>query len=158
MEDNVIFKENRYKSNIYKCLNDNNIKLKGLLFLVNFQAERFDSNEQETLLFFNSLFPVKRFWNNLIIIFTHVFDDPDGDDLEDMMNERNNATSKILTQLMEKVQNVSYKVDSNNLTFEYFNSFSPVKNERQKKRNLEVQKQLEVDLKKFIYKDPIYDD
>ena len=91
VEDNVIYKENRnikvYKDNINKFLYDNFIELKGMLFLVNFQEERFDSSEQEVLLILISLFPVKRFWNNLIIIFTHVFDDPDGDDLEDMMKK-----------------------------------------------------------------------
>lgn len=60
---------------ITKVVSENKIHIKGILFLVNFQNERFDVDEQEALLNYNRVFPLKRFWKNLIVIFTHHFED-----------------------------------------------------------------------------------
>ena len=51
---------------IQKVISWYNIRIKGILFLVNFQNERFDADEQEALLKYNQIFPLKRFWKNII--------------------------------------------------------------------------------------------
>ena len=42
------------------------ILIKGILFLINFQKERIDKSEQEALIKYNQVFPLKRFWKNII--------------------------------------------------------------------------------------------
>jgi len=48
-----------------KVISEQKINIKGILFLTNFQNERFDADEQEALLKIHSVFPLKRFWINL---------------------------------------------------------------------------------------------
>ena len=56
--------------NITEVISKENILLKGILFLVNFRNEWFDSDEQKALMRYNQLFPLRRFWKNLIVIYT----------------------------------------------------------------------------------------
>ncbi len=84
------------------------IHIKGILFLVNFQDERFDADEQYALLEYNRIFPLKDFWKSLSIIYTHFYPDPDDDKTEEeMMEERTISNSEIFSELMEKVKKVS---------------------------------------------------
>ena len=49
---------------INKKISGEKIHIKGILFLINFQNKRFDADEQEALLNYNTLFPLKNFWKN----------------------------------------------------------------------------------------------
>ena len=143
-------------NNITQVITRENIRLKGILFLVNFQNERFDADEQNALLRYNQLFPLKRFWQNMIIIFTHHFGDPDGDSKEDMKENRDESNGKIFENLMEKVKEVSDVINYRDLNIKYFNSYSPVKNDKQKKKNLKVKEELEIELDELSKTDPLF--
>ena len=110
---------------------------------MNFQNERFEENEQNALLIYNQLFPLKRFWQHLIIIFTHYFGDSDEDSKEEMKENIDNSNGKIFEKLMEKVKEVSDVINYRDLNIKYFNSYSPIKNDKQKK-NLKFKEELEI--------------
>ena len=150
------YNENIY-AKIYDYLKENNINLKGLIFLINFLNERFDAIEQDALLSLNKLFPVKRFWKNLIIIFTHCYACPDGDTVEEMMESRNNTNREIFCRIMDKVKNISDKIDYNDLIIKYFNSFWPIKNEKKKEANIKVRNELEEVLNILINRESLMD-
>lgn len=141
---------------ITKVISEQGIHIKGILFLVNFQNERFDADEQEALLNYNKVFPLKRFWKNLIVIFTHHFADPDGDDEEEMKRNRDKSNSEIFSKIMDKVKNVSNVIDYKELKIKYFNSYCPVKNEKQKNKNIKVRDELEVLLDNLINSEPLF--
>lgn len=87
-----------------KKYSDEKIHIKGILFLVNFQLERFDESEQRALISYNKIFPLKRFWKHLIVIFTHDYSDPNGDTPDEMRQSRDESNSLIFSKLMEKVK------------------------------------------------------
>ena len=119
--------DKKHLKNIEETISKEKIHIKGMLFLVNFQEERFDGSEQEALLNYNKIFPLKKFWEHLVVIFTHWFPDPNGDSLEEMIESRNESNGKLFKNLMEKVKDVSNVIDYKNLKFKYFNSYCPVR-------------------------------
>ena len=142
--------------NITEVISKENIRLKGILFLVNFQNERFDSDEQKALLRYNELFPLRRFWKNIIIIFTHNFGDPDGDSKEEMKAQRDISNGIIFSKIMDKVKNVSDVIKYNELKIKYFNSYSPTKNDNQIKKNIIVRDELEKELNLLCETEPLF--
>ena len=142
--------------NITEVISNENIRLKGILFLVNFQNERFDSDEQKALIRYNQLFPLRRFWQNLIVIFTHHFADPDGDTENEMRANRDETNGKIFSNIMDKVKEVSDVIDYKELRVKYFNSYSPVKNDKQKNKNIKVRDDLEIDLDYLTNTEPLF--
>ena len=142
--------DSEHLKEIEMAINKENIHIKGILFLVNFQNERFDSDEQEALLKYNQLFPLKRFWKNIIVIFTHHFADPDGDSEIEMKQARDKSNGDIFSNLMNKVKDVSDVINYKDLNTKYFNSYSPVKTDKQKLKNIKVRDELEVELNKLI--------
>ena len=148
--------DNIHLDQIEKAISKENIHIKGILFLVNFQNERFDADEQEALLKYNQLFPLKRFWKNIIIIFTHYYHDPDGDDEEEMKVARDKSNAAIFEKLMEWVKEVSDIIDYSQLSTKYFNSFSPIKKDSQIKKNIKVRDELEIELDKLISSPPLF--
>ena len=64
---------------ITKSISDEKIRIKGILFLINFQNKRFDADEKEVLLNYNTLFPLKNFWKYVVIVYSHFFADPIND-------------------------------------------------------------------------------
>ena len=148
--------DNIHLDGITKVISEQNIHIKGILFLVNFQNERFDADEQEALLKYNEVFPLKKFWQNLIVIFTHHFADPDGDDEEEMKSNRDKSNGEIFCKIMDKVKNVSDVIDYKGLKIKYFNSYSPEKNEKQKKKNVKVRDELEIVLDNLIQSEPLF--
>lgn len=50
-----------------------NIKIKGLLFLTNFQSERLDASEQKTLMDYIKMFPLKDFLEENYFCFYTLF-------------------------------------------------------------------------------------
>ena len=148
--DNVHLKEINEKIWIEK------IQIKGIIFLVNFQNERFDLSEQEALINYNKIFPLQKFWKHIFVIFTHYFADPDGDTEEEMKKIKDESNRIILGQIMEKVKNVSDVIDYNSLTTKYFNSYCPVKTEKQKAKNEKNKKELEIILEELSQKEPLF--
>lgn len=148
--------DNIHLDGITKQISNEKIHIKGILFLVNFQNERFDADEQEALLTYNKVFPLKRFWKNLIVVFTHHFADPDGDNEEEMKTNRDKSNGEIFSKIMEKVKNVSDIIDYTNLKIKYFNSYSPVKNEKQRKKNIKVRDELEILLDELSKNEPLF--
>ena len=148
--------DNIHLSQIEKVISKEKINIKGILFLVNFQNERFDADEQEALLKYNELFPLRRFWKNIIIIFTHHFADPDGDDEEEMKQARDKSNGEIFSKLMQRVQKVSDVINYRDLNTKYFNSYSPVKKENQRLKNIKVRDELEIELDKLSQYPPLF--
>ena len=148
--------DNIHLDGITKVISKQNIHIKGILFLVNFQNERFDADEQEALLKYNEIFPLKKFWQNLIVIFTHHFADPDGDNEEEMKSNRDKSNGEIFCKIMDKVKNVSDVIDYKGLKIRYFNSYSPEKNEKQKIKNVKVRDELEIVLDNLIQSEPLF--
>lgn len=56
-------------------ISNENIKIKGLLYLSNFQSVRLDESEQSTLIDYIKMFPLKDFRKRIIFVFTHYFGD-----------------------------------------------------------------------------------
>ena len=148
--------DNEHLKNITNTIRQQNVHIKGILFLVNFQNERFDSDEQEALINYNTIFPLRNFWKHIIIVFTHHFADPDGDTEEEMKKGREKSNAEIFSNIMKKVQSVSDVIDYQNLTIKYFNSYSPIKNEKQRTKNKLVKKELEIEINKLCQKEPLY--
>ena len=148
--------DNEHLKGITNTIRQQNVHIKGILFLVNFQNERFDSDEQEALINYNTIFPLRNFWKHIIIVFTHHFADPDGDTEEEMKKEREKSNAEIFSNIMKKVQSVSDVIDYQNLTIKYFNSYSPIKNEKQRTKNKLVKKELEIEINKLCQKEPLF--
>ena len=130
---------------ITKAISKEKIHIKGILFLINFQNKRFDADEQEALLNYNTLFPLKNFWKCVVIVYSHFFADPNDDfDEEEMKNERRINNSKIFKELMEKVKAVSDTISYDDLKIKYFNSYSEATNNKKKKSNDRTRDELEV--------------
>ena len=128
--------DNIHLEGITKAISDSKIHIKGILFLVNFQSERFDASEQEALLNYNTVFPLKSFWKSLVLVYTHFYSDPNEDDDEETMKEsRSVSNGEIFESLMEKVKGVSDTISYKDLKIKYCNSYSEPKNNKNKKMN-----------------------
>ena len=133
------------------------IHIKGILFLVNFQNKRFDADEQEALLSYNKLFPLKKFWSSLVIVYTHFYADPnEDDDEEEMMKKRSITNSEIFNTIMDKVKEVSDVISYDDLKKKYFNSYSKVTNNNKKKSNERTRDELENLFDELIKSDPLF--
>ena len=129
---------------ITKAISDENIHIKGILFLVNFQNKRFDADEQEALLNYNTLFPLKNFWKSLVVVYTHFYSDPNEDEDEEQMKaQRSISNGEIFEKIMEKVKGVSDVISYNDLKIKYFNSYSEANNNKKKKSNERTRDELE---------------
>ena len=148
--------DNIHLKDIEKKVSDEKIHIKGILFLVNFQLERFDRSEQEALVSYNALFPLRRFWKHLIVIFTHDYADPNGDSPEEMKQIRAESNGEIFCKLMDRVKNVSDIIEYKDLKVKYYNSYSPVRNERQKIQNNKNKDDLEILLNELSQTEPLF--
>jgi len=141
---------------IKEKISNEKIHIKGILFLVNFHEERFDNSEQEALINYNALFPLRRFWKHLIVVFTHGYADPDGDTFEEMMQSRDESNGIIFSRLMERVKDVSDTIRYKEMEIKYYNSYSPVKNDKQKKQNEKNKEDIENLFNELIQKEPLF--
>ena len=151
--------DNIHVDKIIKLVKEENIGMKGILFLVNFQGERFDADEIETLINYNKIFPLKRFWQHILIIFTHHYCDPNGDTLDEMKNDKDSSNKELFAEIMEKVKNVSDVINYNDLKTKYFNSYWPIKEKNkdmQISANSENRKSLEKSLDELSQKEQLY--
>ena len=148
--------DNIHLKGINEAISKEQIHIKGILFLINFHSQRFDESEQKALLSYNQIFPLKRFWKHLIVIFTHCFSDPNGDTIEEMRQSRDESNRIIFSKLMDKVKNVSDVINYKELRIKYYNSYSPVKNVTQKIQNNQNKKDLEMLINDLCTKEPLF--
>ena len=142
---------------ISKTISDEKIHIKGILFLVNFQHERFDASEQGALLNYNKIFPLKTFWKHMIVIYTHFYADPYGSETEeDMILSRTESNKEIFSKIMEKIKEVSDVIEYEDLKKKYFNSFTEPKNDIQKKINNENRAELQKLLNDLSESEPLF--
>ena len=143
---------------IEEVVSKEKIHIKGIFFLVNFQLERFDESEQKALIDYNKLFPLKRFWKHLVVIFTHVYSDPNGDSEEEKKKMRDESNGIIFSNLMEKVKDVSDVIDYKELNIKYYNSYSPIREDRkgQVEQNNKNKKDIENLMKDLCSKKPLF--
>ena len=143
---------------ITKAISEEKIHIKGILFLVNFQLERFDESEQKALIDYNKLFPLKRFWKHLVVIFTHVYSDPNGDSEEEKKKMRDESNGIIFSNLMKKVKDVSDVIDYKELNIKYYNSYSPIRKDRegQVEQNNKNKEDIEKLMKDLCSKQPLF--
>ena len=151
--------ENKNNDDIKKIisiLTAENIHIKSIFFLINFQKERIDLVEGNVLLNYNMLFPSKMFWNNLIIIFTHYYSELKGEDKEKIKERLENSNEKFFNNLMDKIKGVSGIINYNELNIKYYNTNWPIKNEQMKNENIKIKNELEYILSNLIEKEPLY--
>ena len=149
--------DNIHLEGITKAISDSKIHIKGILFLVNFQSERFDASEQEALLNYNTVFPLKSFWKSLVLVYTHFYSDPNEDDDEETMKEsRSVSNGEIFESLMEKVKGVSDTISYKDLKIKYCNSYSEPKNNNKKMNNDKTREQLESVFDELSKNPPLY--
>ena len=144
------------KEQIIKLISETKIKIKGLFFLSNFQNERFDFSEQNSLLEYNSIFPLKEFWKRIIFIFTHYYGDPDGDSEEEIKKRAEYTLSKIFQEIMNKVQGVSDTLSFTLINKKYINIYSKEKNKKQCENNLKVRNELIAEIIKYNTLTPMF--
>ena len=156
-------KENIDQNHLYeitKAIADENIHIKGIFFLVNFQAKRFDTDEQEALLYYNTLFPLKNFWKSLVVVvvvYTHFFSEPNEDeDEEEMKAQKTISNGEIFEKIMEKVKDVSDVISYKDLKIRYFNSYSEANNKKKKKSNDRTREELEVIFEELSKNSPLF--
>ena len=149
--------DDKHLQGITKVISDEKIHIKGILFLVNFQKPRFDFDEQDALLNYNRIFPLKNFWQNLIVIYTHFYSDPnEDDDEEEMIKKRSESNGKIFERLMEKVKDVSDVISYDDLKKKYFNSYSAPNNNKKRKINDKNREELELIFDELIKSGPLF--
>lgn len=149
--------DNKHLQGITKVISDEKIHIKGILFLVNFQKERFDSDEQNALLNYNKIFPLKNFWNCLVVIYTHFYADPNEDeDEESMIQSRSESNGAIFETIMEKVKDVSNVISYKDLKKKYFNSYSVASNNKKKKNNDKTREEMEIIFEELSKNEPLF--
>ena len=131
------------------------IQLKGVLFLINFIHERMDFEEEDTLIILNKLCPFKDFWKHLLIIYTHYFEDPDGDSLEEIKEQRYESEAYIFQSIMSKGKEFSDIKGYKEIRKIYLNSFWPIRKLKQEEKNKETRKKLEKEIEEMIFMDSL---
>jgi len=130
-----------------KIISKEKIHIKGILFLINFQDERFKLNkyEEEVLLNYNTIFPVKNFWKNVVIIYTHFFLDPNEDQNEKEEIERRVAFMDYIFEekIKQKIKAVSDFISFKELKIKFLNSHSEPKSNIGKQSNERTREELE---------------
>ena len=151
-----INKDNEHKNLTNDLIAKEDIKLKGILFLSNFQNERFDYSEINTLLQYNAFFPLKNFWEYVVLIFTHFYGDPDGFTKEELKEKSDSNLSSIFEDIMKKVYNVSNPVKFSQLKKIYVNIHSKIKNKKNENDNKKYREQIINDIFILQKKEPMF--
>ena len=120
------------------------------------QNERFNFSEQNTLIEYNGIFPMKDFWRRIILIFTHYYGDLEGDTKEEIEERSLECFIQIMKRIMEKIKNVSDPVEFQDLNRKYFNIYSKAKNDKQIKSNLSIRNNLLLEIYKYIEYSPMF--
>ena len=73
-----------------------------------------------------------------------------------MLQLRSESHNNVLARLMERVKNVSDLIDRKEVITKYYNSFSPVKNEKQRLVNNKNKEDLEITINDFCQKESLF--
>lgn len=139
-----------------KLISKEKIKVKGLLFLSNFQCERFDASEQSTLIDYINLFPLQDFWKRIIFVFTHYYGDPDSYSKEEMKQNSNIYQSELLYNLMEKVKTVCTPIKFEDLNFKYINMYNRNLNKLKINNNSEIRNEMIEEIIQYTKLNPMF--
>ena len=148
--------DDNQKQEIMRLVSNEDIKIKGLLFLSNFQNERFDASEQFSLVEYNAIFPLKEFWKRIILIFTHYYGDPDGDSKEEIQERADKNLAELLDVIMNKTKDVSEKISYNKLNKQYINIYAKIKNASQIKSNQTIKQKLLLEIANYSKLTPMF--
>ena len=148
--------DEKIKNNTKELIAKENLKIKGILFLSNFQNERFDYSEIDSLFQYNTFFPLKNFWKHVILIFTHYYGDPDGYSKEEIKDNSIKNLTLLFSELMERIKEVSTPVNFIDIERLYVNIHSKIKNENHLKDNEIYKKQILEKICNFIQLEPMY--
>jgi GTP-binding protein EngB required for normal cell division len=149
-------KDEEHKNLTNDLIAKEDIKIKGILFLSNFQNERFDYSEINTLLQYNAFFPLKNFWEYVILIFTHFYGDPDGFTKEELKQQSDFNLSSIFIDIMKKVDKVSNPVKFSQLKKIYVNIHSKIKNPKNENDNKMYREKIINEIFNLQKKDPMF--
>ena len=148
--------DEKQKKEIMSLISKENIKIKGLLFLTNFQSERLDASEQKTLMDYIKMFPLKDFWKRIIFVFTHYFGDPNSCSKEEIRENNNIYLSQIFHNLMIKVKNICNPIAFKDLNLNYVNIYNRNLNKKKIENNLEIRKEIITEIIKYIKLNPMF--
>jgi GTP-binding protein EngB required for normal cell division len=149
-------KDEEHKNLTNDLIAKEDIKIKGILFLSNFQNERFDYSEINTLLQYNAFFPLKNFWEYVILIFTHFYGDPDGFTKEELKQQSDSNLSSIFEDIMKKYDKVSNPVKFSQLKKIYVNIHSKIKNPKNENDNKMYREKIINEIFNLQKKDPMF--
>ena len=155
-DTNAELEDDIHQKKTKELISKENIKIKGILFLSNFQNERFDFSEINTLIQYNAFFPLEDFWKHIILIFTHYYADPAGDTKEEMKNELFKNLSESFEKIMNRVKEVSEPVEFININKLFINMYSKNKNKIQMESNEFAKNQVIKEIKYFCKYKPTY--
>ena len=81
---------------------------------------------------------------------------PNGDTPEEMRKSRDESNGIIFSLLMKKVKNVSDVINYKELKIKYYNSYSPVKTDKQREQNNKNKEDLENIITDLCHKEPLF--
>ena len=148
--------DSKQKNEIISLISRENIKLKGLLFLSNFQSERLDASEQYTLIDYIKMFPLKDFWKRIIFVFTHNFGDPNGYSKEEIKENNNIYRAEILHNIMLKVKDICEPIQYQKLNLRYVNIINRNLKEEKIKNNLQIRKEIVGEIIRYTKLKPMF--
>jgi len=128
------------------------IKIKGILFLLNFYQVRF---KDFVLVKWHNIFPSKNFWKHLIIIFTRYWDK--NGKLENHKQKLIKSCITMFSEIMKEFKNVSDVIDFKELKIKYYDLNPFVKDDEDRKIQKKKDKEdLEILLDDFCKKEPLF--
>ena len=128
------------------------IKIKGILFLLNFYQVRI---KDYVLVKWHNIFPSKNFWKHLIIIFTRYWDK--NGELENLKQKLIKSCKTRFSEIMEEFKNVSDVIDFKELKIKYYDLNPFVKGDEDRKIQKKKDKEdLEILLDDFCKKEPLF--
>ena len=128
------------------------IKIKGILFLLNFYDVRI---KDYVLVKWHNIFPSKNFWKHLIIIFTRYWDK--NGELENLKQKLIKSCKTRFSEIMEEFKNVSDAIDFKELKIKYYDLNPFVKDDEDRKIQKKKDKEdLEILLDDFCKKEPLF--
>lgn len=152
----------------YKC------EIKGIFIVENFQDERLDGEERKVFKAASDLFPLKKFWNHISIIFTHYYNKgstskvqikkeqigPFCDSLRDIMKQVKERIKTIDEINVESINKIYVNIDNNVIEKKGFNLDDEEEKElyEQGLKDLEkAKKELYKEILEKIKLEPLYD-
>lgn len=154
--DTINFNDRNFFTDLLKFIQKENIQIKGIFYLIHFQNEKLDSIDKDILMKTVEIFPLKNFWEKLIIIYTHYFSDPEGDDIKEMKENRN--PKKYVINIMEKVKEDCDIIDFDKINIKYLNNYWPIRKDKKNQiiKNEQNRNELEILIENLLQKEALF--